>query len=136
MMDLLNEFNPWGLASMAVAVVVATAFTRKALTFFFPTLRVVKSKDGLQTITRYSSRVGEFYHEIGLYLLPYLLAPLLALSKSTFLFGDIDRYGGKLVFALLVVTFSGLFVKIIKKKLPGLFGVELTEDTELPIPEE
>ena len=135
-MDLSTEdINKWGVAALAVTIVVFTALLRKTLTFLFPALRVSKCKDGLQVTTSYVSRWGEFYHEIGLYLLPYLLAPILALSKSTFLFGKIDRYGGKLVFVFLVATFSGLLVKIIKKKIPALFGVEVI-DEKLPLLED
>lgn len=134
--NLAEQISLWGVVSLAVTAVVFSAFVRKLLAFAFPSLRVTRKKDGLQTITVYASRCGEFYHEIGLYLIPYILAPLFALSKSTFLFGSVDRYGGKLLYAFLAVTFSGLLVKVVKKKLPALFGVELADDSPLALPED
>ena len=129
--QLVKEFNLWGIASLAVMVVLGVAFTRKILTlsFIMPWLKPEKTKKGSSKTVKYSGRFAEFYNEVGLYLFPYIFATGFAFIRSEFLFGKLETYGGKLALAFLVATFSGLIVKAVKKSVPGLFGQKVeTED--------
>ena len=133
--NLLKEFSLLGIASLAVGIVVIGALIRKALELFIPSLKKIEVKNSSQKATAFPNKWSKFYNELGLYLLPYMIGAGLAAIKTSFVFGTIDTYGGRLVFSLLVASFSGLFYKALKKYIPGLFGVQVeADDAVLSVP--
>ena len=130
---LVLGLTVWGIGALAVMVVLAVAFLRKCLTlsFVMPWLKPdkTKSKDGKTKKVTYANRFAEVYNEVLLYAMPYPFAALFAISDNSFVFGELESYTGRLFFAFLVGTFSGLIVKGVKKAVPGLFGQKVeTED--------
>lgn len=125
--QLPNELSILGLCCLAVMTVVVVAFTRKLLTFFFPSLEPIKMVD-VQAKTyavRYGSSVARFYNELGLYLLPYVWAAIFALATNEFLFGQVRTYVGRLFLSFMVATFSATFFRAVKKSIPHKLGVEV-----------
>lgn len=133
--NLLAEFSLLGVCSLAVAIVVISSLVRKALELIWPWLAKTEVTSATQKVADYTNQVARFYNELGLYVLPYVIGSLIAIGKITFVFGAIDTYGGRWIFAMLVATFSALFYKSIKKAIPGLLGVQVeTSDKILELP--
>jgi hypothetical protein len=136
--ELVYGVTIWGIGALAVMVVLGVAFTRKCLTlsFVMPWLKPkrTKSKDGKTKKVVYATKFAEFYNEVLLYAMPYPFAAAFSFINSEFIFGTIPSYGGKLFFAFLVGTFSGLIVKAVKKSVPGLFGQTVEDDTTVGPP--
>ena len=123
--QLVKEFSMVGIAALAVMIVVSMALIRKVLSFVYPELLPIKKVVSGEKRVWYVNRVAEFYNEVGLYFIPYLLAAGFAFIKAPFLYGAIATYGGRFFMAALVATFSGLIVKCVKKKLPAAFGTKI-----------
>ena len=128
--QLTKEFNLLGLACLAVAIVVVVGFTRKFITFFLPSWvpvqNLVLGPDNIKVYsTIYKSEVAHFYNEIGVFLLPYAWAALLAVPKVTFIFGNVGTYIGRFFLSVFVATFSASIFRIVKKLLPKAYGVEM-----------
>jgi len=125
----LKDFSLIGVCSLAVALVVATALIRKIMELALPVL--VKTEvyvTKTHKVTKYQNGWARVYNELFLYLLPYILGALIALSKTAFIFGSIEKYTGRLIFSVLVATFSGIFYKSVKKSIPRLFGLQEESD--------
>jgi hypothetical protein len=133
--QIAQQFNLLGLAALAVMVVVLSTFTRKALELAMPWLVKEESQGPNIKVVRFQDGVGvHFYNELGLYLIPYVWAAVAAITKSEFLFGDVDSYIGRLFLSVFVATFSALFYKSVKKKIPTLFGVTVEDNDDKVLP--
>lgn len=136
--ELVFGLTIWGIGALAVMVVLGVAFTRKCLTlsFVMPWLKPkrTKSKDGKTKKVTYANKFAEVYNEVLLYAMPYPFAALFAISDNSFVFGELEGYVGRLFYAFLVGTFSGLIVKAVKKSVPGLFGQKVEDDTTVGPP--
>lgn len=136
--SILKDFSLLGISSLAVALVVMTALIRKIIELSWPSLvkREVRLDDTCK-VTKYTSNWARLYNELFLYLLPYILSAIIALTNTEFIFGTISNYIGRLVFSVLVATFSGIFYKSVKKSIPRLFGLQddpADDNTELSLP--
>ncbi len=129
--QLTKDFSVVGLCSLSVMVVVITALTRKLLTFFFPVLVPAKNVHEKGTTVLYLSRISQFYNEIGVYVLPYAWVALFSLSKSTFIFGTVATYFGRLLLGVFVATFSATMFRAVKKSLPRVVGVEVATSDDV-----
>lgn len=133
--NLLAEFSLIGICSLAVAVNVLCTLLRRALELFFPFLVKKEVTAVTQKVVDYSNRWARVYNELGLYLLPYLVGSSIAAFDISFVFGDIDTYGGRWIFSMLVATFASLLYKALKKAIPGMLGVQVeTGDKVLTVP--
>lgn len=130
--NLIKDFNLLGLASLAVAIVVLVAFTRRLVELLVPSLVKKEVTSAKQKMTEYTHQWSRFYNELILYLLPYIWAGLLAIPNIEFVFqGAGTSYAGRALLACLVATFSGLFYKSVKKSIPALFGVQVETSDKL-----
>lgn len=133
--NLLAEFSLIGICALAVAIVVVSGLIRKALELIWPWLTKQEVASVKQKGVEYQNQVARFYNELGLYILPYVVGSLLALIQTSFVYSDIESYGGRWIFSMLVATFSALFYKSIKKVIPGLLGVQVeTSDKIFELP--
>lgn len=127
---LIQDFNLLGLASLAVMIVVVVGLTRRMITFFVPSFVPLKMADvaAKTYAVKYSSSAAQFYNEIGVYLMPYAWAAIFALVKSSFIFGKVDTYSGRLFLSFFIATFSATIFRAVKKSLPKPLGVEVKEN--------
>jgi hypothetical protein len=133
--NLLKDFSLLGISALAVTIFVLSAFVRRAIEMALPELVKDERKAVNSKLTLYSGKFAYWYNEFILYLLPYLVASLLAIGKVSFIYGDIGTYTGRFFFAMLVATFSALIYKGVKKAIPALFGVVVEDDNQvLPTP--
>lgn len=133
--NLLAEFSLIGICALAVAIVVVSGLIRKALELIWPWLVKTEVASVKQKGVEYQNQAARFYNELGLYILPYVVGSLLALIQTSFVYSDIESYGGRWIFSMLVATFSALFYKSIKKAIPGLLGVQVeTSDKIFELP--
>jgi hypothetical protein len=133
--NLLKDFSLLGISALAVVIVVLSTLVRRVVELALPELKKDERKGSTTKVTIYSGSLATWYNEFLLYLLPYLVASVVATVKVPFIYGDINTYSGRLFFALLVATFSATIYKGVKKALPGLFGVTAEDDDKvLPAP--
>jgi len=127
---LIEGFSLLGLVSMAVGIVVLSALVRRLLELVVPSLvkdELINVKAGTKT-TQYGSELSRWYNELFLYVLPYLVGSLIALSKAEFLFGIISTYMGRFILSMMVATFSAMVYKTVRKAIPNFFGVSIDAD--------
>jgi len=115
-----------GTFALAVAVFIATFFIRRIVEILRPGLKNPKGTGA------YASKSQMWWNSVIIYAVPVVLGGLFSLSKSTWLFGEIDTLGGKVMFGAGVGWFSSFLYKILKKVILKETGVELPGESEPP----
>jgi hypothetical protein len=132
--NLLKDFSLVGLVSLAVMTVVCSALFRRVIELAIPSLVKVERKTANGKVTTYKSELSRWYNEFVLYMIPYVCAALFAISKTQFLFGEINTYVGRMFLAVMVATFSAMVYKAVKKAIPGMFGVQVDSNDDVLSP--
>lgn len=130
--NLLENFTLLGVAALAVVIVIISTLSRKVVELALPELVKDERRTSTTKVTIYSSKLAAWYNELLLYLLPYLVASLIAVLKVPFIYGDLDSYTGRFFFSMLIATASAGIYKGVKKSLPGLFGVSVDDADKTP----
>jgi len=133
MESILQSFTLLGIGSLAVAIVVLVAFSKRALALALPQLKKAQSVSKTSNTITYQTSFARLYNELLLYLLPYGWALLLAVPKIDFVYATADGYGGRALFGCLVATFASLIYKSFRKTIPKMFGVAEVDDTSDPL---
>lgn len=111
-----------GTVAIAIAVFIATFFTRRVVENLAPSLAQGTSS------ASYSSRMQLWWNSVILYAIPVMYGCLMALSKSVWLFGQIDTAGGKVLFGGGVGWFASFLYKIVRKAVMVKVGVDILPD--------
>lgn len=131
MEEILSQVLRPGTFAIAVAIVIATFFTKRIAELAYPKLRtsskgvIVGSDKEVVRETTYPNKLSMWWNEVVLYAIPVLFGALFALSKSDFLYGGIDSFGGKVLFSAGVGWFSSFFYKIFRKLVLKKTGVDI-----------
>lgn len=123
-LDITSQIMRPGTFAMAVAVFIATFFTRRVVELLVPLLKHPKDA------AKYSSKLSLWWNGVILYAIPVVFGGLFSLSKSVWLFGEIDTFGSKMMFGAGVGWFASFLYKIFRKLILQKTGVELPGDSE------
>lgn len=138
MEGMLQDISLIGAASLAITVLIVSAFLRMIIEFAFPQLKKLEARAKKQKLVEYQSSLSRFYNELLLYALPYIVISIVVIPKIEFVFGassSFDQYLARWIFGMSVTPFSTLIFKAVKKSLPKFFGVKMEKaDRLLDVP--
>ena len=127
-MEQINEITAQILRSgtfvLALAIVVATFFTRKIVELTIPHWK--KAKDANEEGVTYKTNWSRWWNEVILYAVPVLFGMAIASFHSEFMNGGAnENLGTRLAWGGGVGWFSSFFYKIMKKLVLKKTGVSI-----------
>lgn len=130
--NAINLLLREGTVALAVAVVIATFFTRRICEMLWPSIRMQAHENDPRK--SYATKMAEWWNKVILYAIPPTIGGLLGLLPVPFVFPpqDFATVADKAIFGVGVGWFSSFIYKVMRSLLKKTTGVDLPSDSLRP----